>query len=222
MTLEVAAILADPSARAVPMVARLRRADGEYRWVEFAASNLLDEPTIQGLVLNGRDVTERREVDERLRASESRFRGLVQNLAEGVTVLAADGSVKYSSPSASRMMGFELGHGMGKVGLDFVVDEDRERTAEIVGRAFTEPGIQGPIALRVHAANGAVRVVEALGHNRLDDPEVEGIVITTRDITERVQAEEAVRQSDARLSALVENLSDVIREALERYVKRKG
>jgi len=210
VTLEVAAILEDPSARAVPMVARLRRADGEYRWVEFAASNLLTEPTIQGIVLNGRDVTERREVDERLRASESRFRGLVQNLAEGVTVLAADGSVKYSSPSASRMMGFELGHGMGKVGLDFVVDEDRERAAEIVGRAFAEPGIQGPIALRVHAANGAVRVVEALGHNRLDDPEVEGIVITTRDITERVQAEEAVRQSDARLSALVENLSDVI------------
>ena len=150
-------------------------------------------------MLNGRDVTERREVDERLRASESRFRGLVQNLAEGVTVLAADGSVKYSSPSASRMMGFELGHGMGKIGLDFVVEEDRERAAEIVGRAFTEPGIQGPIALRVHAANGAVRVVEALGHNRLDDPEVEGIVITTRDITERVQAEEAVRRSDARL-----------------------
>jgi diguanylate cyclase (GGDEF)-like protein/PAS domain S-box-containing protein len=210
VTHQIAAILGDPEARAVPMLARLRRADGVYRRVEFAVSNLLAEPTIHGLVLNGRDITEQREVDERLRASESRFRGLVQNLAEGVTVLAADGSVKYSSPSASRMMGFELGHGMGKVGLDFVVDEDRERAAEVVGRAFSEPGIQGPISLRVHAANGAVRVVEALGHNRLDDPEVEGIVITTRDITERVQAEEAVRHSDARLSALVQNLSDVI------------
>src|SRR6476646_11335472 len=98
----MAAILADPDSRAVPMLIRLRRADGEYRWVELAASNLLSEPTIRGLVLNGRDVTEQREVDDSLRASESRFRGLVQNLAEGVTVLAADGSVKYSSPSASR------------------------------------------------------------------------------------------------------------------------
>ena len=207
---EIAALLGDPQARAVPMLVRLRRADGEYRWVELAASNLVSEPTIRGLVLNGRDVTEQREVDDRLRASESRFRGLVQNLAEGVTVLGADGSVKYSSPSASRMMGFELGHGAGKIGLDFVVEEDRERASEVVGRAFTEPGIQGPIALRVRAANGVVRVVEALGHNRLDDPEVEGIVITTRDITERVEAEEAVRRSDARLSALVQNLSDVI------------
>jgi diguanylate cyclase (GGDEF)-like protein/PAS domain S-box-containing protein len=210
VTGEMAAVLDDPLARAVPIVARLRSATGEYRWVEFAVSNLMSEPTIAGLVLNGRDITERREVEERLRDSESRFRGLVQNLAEGVTVLAADGSVKYSSPSAARMMGFETGHGMGKVGLDFVVDEDRERAAEIVGRAFSEPGIQGPITLRVHAANGAVRVVEALGHNRLDDPEVEGIVVTTRDITARVEAEQAAERSDARLSALVQNLSDVI------------
>jgi diguanylate cyclase (GGDEF)-like protein/PAS domain S-box-containing protein len=206
----MAAALVDDGADAHPLLARLRRADGEYRWVDFTVSNLLDEPTIHGLVLNGRDVTDRREMDELLRASESRFRGLVQNLAEGVTVLAADGSVKYSSPSAARMMGFDPGHGQGKLGLGFVVEDDRARAADIVGRAFTEPGIQGPISLRVHAANGAVRVVEALGHNRLDDPEVEGIVVTTRDITERVHAEEAARHSDARLSALVQNLSDVI------------
>jgi PAS domain S-box/diguanylate cyclase (GGDEF) domain len=193
-----------------PIVARFLRDDGVYRWVELVVTNLLAEPVVGGIVINARDINHRREVEEQLRASESRFRGLVQNLAEGVTVLAADGSVKYSSPSAARMMGFEQGHGDGMLGLDFIVEEDRERASDVVARAFSEPGIQGPIALRVHAADGQIRVVEAMGHNRLDDPEVEGVVVTTRDITDTVAAEDSARRSDARLSALVENLSDVV------------
>ncbi len=192
------------------IVARFRRVDGAYRSVEIVVTNLLDVPDIAGVVLNAHDVTDRLEVEDALRESERRFRGLVQNLAESVTVLAADGSVKYSSDSAARMMGFDHGHGDGKFGLDFVVEEDRDRVAETVARAFSEPGIQGPITLRVRAAGDRIRVIEALGHNRLDDPDVEGIVVTARDITERVEAEEAARRSDSRLSALVQNLSDVI------------
>ncbi len=205
---EIAA--AGTGAQSEPFVARFRRADGVYRAAELVVTNLLDEPAIGGIVINAHDISDQRAVEEQLRASESRFRGLVQNLAEGVTVLAADGSVKYSTPSAARMMGFDEGHGDGMLALDFIVEEDRERAAEIIGRAFSEPGIQGPISLRVYASDGRIRVVEALGHNRLDDPEVEGIVVTARDITERVEAEDAARRSDARLSALVENLSDVV------------
>ncbi len=196
--------------RSEPILARFRRADGVFRTCELVVSNLLHEPVVAGIVINARDVTERCAVEERLRASEQSFRGLVQNLAEGVTVLGADGTVKYSSPSAARMLGLAEGFGEGLVGLEFVFDEDRERTTDILARAFSEPGIQGPITLRVHAADGGFRVVEALGHNRLDDPEVEGVVVTTRDITARVLAEEAAEHSDARLSALVENLSDVV------------
>ena len=208
---QMAAIaVAERGARTDPIVARFLRVDSEYRWVEMVVTNLLDDPVVGGLVLNARDITQRRNAEEQLRHSESRFRGLVQNLAEGVIVLAADGSVKYSSPSSERMMGFEVGHGEGRLGLDFVVEEDRDRVAEVVAKAFSEPGIQGPITLRVRAADGEILVVEALGHNRLDDPEVQGVVVTTRDITEKVAAEESARRSDARLSALVENLSDVV------------
>ncbi|MEP6623558.1 MAG: EAL domain-containing protein, partial [Acidimicrobiia bacterium] len=77
-------------------------------------------------------------------------------------------------------------------------------------KAFSEPGIQGPVTLRILRPDGTTRVVEAMGHNRLDDPAVEGVVVTTRDISERVEAEISARRSDARLRALVENLSDVV------------
>ncbi|MEP6625940.1 MAG: PAS domain S-box protein, partial [Acidimicrobiia bacterium] len=162
-------------ARTAPILARFLRADGAYRWVELMVTNLLDEPLVGGLVVNARDMTERRDAEDQLRASEAKFRGLVQNLAEGVTVLAVDGSVKYSSPSAARMLGYEIGHGTGEIALDFVLEEDRERAAEIVAKAFSEPGIQGPVTLRILRPGDTTRVVEAMGHNRLDDPAVEGV-----------------------------------------------
>ncbi len=194
-----------------PFVIRLRGAEGEYVSFEVVATNLLDDPVVRGVVLNGRDVTARVAMEEQLRSSEREFRGLVTNLAEGVIVLAPDATVKYSSPSAGRIMGYSEGRtGSDLAALDFVIEEDRERVAEVVARAFSEPGIQGPVSLRVEAADGGIRWIEALGHNRLDDPDVEGVVVTARDITERVAAEEAARRSDARLSALVQNLSDVI------------
>ncbi len=193
-----------------PFVARFRRADGEYRWVELQVINLLGDPIIDGLVINGHDVTDSYLAEQRLRESEGRFRSLVQNLAEGVIVLAPDGTVKYASQSAARMMGFDEGHGRGLMGLEFVIEEDRDRIAEVVAAAFSEPGIHGPVKLRVEAADGEIRVVEAMGHNRLDDPNIEGVVVTSRDITESVAAEAAARRSDARLGALVANLSDVV------------
>ena len=196
--------------RSDPIVARFLRNDGEYRWVELFVTNLVDDPLVQGLMINARDITEWRAAEDQLRASETKFRGLVQNLAEGVTVLAIDGSVKYSSPSAARMMGFGPNQGTGQISLDVIVEEDRARFADIISRAYTEPGIQGPTVLRVHGSGGAIHVVEAMGHNRLDDPDIEGVVVTTRDVTERVEAETSARRSDARLSALVENLSDVV------------
>ena len=189
---------------------RFRVADGEYRTFELIATNLLEDPVVEGVVLNGRDVTARQAMEERLRDSERRFRGLVQNLAESVVILGPDGNVTYASPAGTRMLGFEAGHGDGMTALDFVLEPDRERVAEVVARAFTEPGVHGPVTLRIADSEGRIRTLEALGHNRLDDPDVEGVVVTARDITERVEAEDAARRSDARLGAIVENLSDVV------------
>jgi diguanylate cyclase (GGDEF)-like protein/PAS domain S-box-containing protein len=205
------ALLAAPSGTSTDLFrCRLRIATGDYVTFELAATNLLEDPVVRGIVLNGRDVTRREAMEERLRESERQFRGLVQNLAESVVVLGADGNVKYASASGNRMFGFEAGHGDGMAALDFVLEADRDRVAEVIAQAFTEPGVHGPVTLRVEDSEGRVRTLEALGHNRLDDPDVEGVVVTARDITERVDAEEAARRSDARLRAIVENLSDVV------------
>ena len=179
-----------------------------------------------GMVVTISDVhagPDRLATEQEARESERRFRGLVQNLAEGVVVLAADGSVKYSSPPAAQMMGFAQNSGRGKLGLDFVIEEDRDRAAEIVARAFSEPGIQGPVALRIRGEGDRIRTIEAMGHNRLDDPDVGGVIVTARDVSDRIRAETLVVDQAEILkliaggSGLTETL-DAICAVLERYV----
>src|SRR5438552_16520346 len=85
---------------------RVRHRDGSWRWLELTVTNLLNDPDVEGFVLNGRDVTDRRRAEEALRVSEERWRALLLNSSDAITVLAADVGVIYTSPSTERLLGY--------------------------------------------------------------------------------------------------------------------
>jgi diguanylate cyclase (GGDEF)-like protein/PAS domain S-box-containing protein len=221
-----------------PFEVRIKGADGEYRWLEMVATNLIGDGIVDGVVVNARDVTDRlqarsqleaineslaesnaalsamvdekNEVEAQLRKSEELFRAIVQNSSDAITLIDVDGSVRYGSALGEKVLGYPDGFGVGLEALEFVHPDDKEMVTEILGRAFVEPGVHGPIQVRVKHADGTWRLLEALGNNLVDNPAVRGVVVAARDVTERVEAEEALRQSDERFRALVQNLSDVV------------
>ncbi|MBV8297514.1 MAG: PAS domain S-box protein, partial [Acidimicrobiia bacterium] len=67
---------------------------------------------------------------------------------------------------------------------------------EVFVNALSVPGLTEAIEFRMRHADGSWRYVEAIGNNLLDDPAVTGMVVTTRDVTERHEAEEARRTSE--------------------------
>ncbi len=80
-----------------PIEYRVRTADGSWRHMEAIRSNWLEDPQVAGLVANVRDVTERKEAEER-------FRSLVQNSSDVVTVVDDQGIILYQSPSVRRVL----------------------------------------------------------------------------------------------------------------------
>jgi len=72
-----------------------------------------------------RDVAERRRALAALRASEERFRALVQNASDLIAVLAADGTLRYESPSHERVLGYPPGARAGEIVLELVHPDDR-------------------------------------------------------------------------------------------------
>ena len=81
---------------------RFRAADGSYRWFEVSVRDFRDESEVGGLVITGRDITERRAAERRLLWSEARFRSLVQNSSDIVAILDDSGSSATPAPRSSR------------------------------------------------------------------------------------------------------------------------
>ncbi len=189
---------------------RMRREDGVWRWMAITATDLRNDPDVGGFVINSRDMTEAREAESALRESEERFRAMVQNGSDMVSVINLDGTVRYSSPAGSRVLGLPDGFGLGSGGLERVHPDDLDRVAQVFSEALLSPGLTGPEQFRLRASDDSYRTVEAIANNLADDPAVQGVVVTAHDVTERTRAEGLVRHSEERLRALVQNLSDVI------------
>jgi len=186
-----------------PLRLRVRHGDGSWRIVESVANNLLDDPAVGGFVLNTRDVTERVEAEEALRRNEERFRALVQNSSDMVTVLDSEGVVQYTSPASRTILGLDENDQTGGLGFDLVHPDDLDAIQRLFIDALEQPGPTESVQVRLRHVDGSYRTIEAVGTNLLHDPAVQGLVVNGRDVTERIRLEEHFR-------ALVQNTSDVI------------
>jgi diguanylate cyclase (GGDEF)-like protein/PAS domain S-box-containing protein len=144
------------------------------------------------------------------RRDERWFSALVANSSDIITVLDAEGLVKYSSPAAMHVFGYPSGFMMGRSAFELLHPDDLERVQTQFLAELTTPGPGRPIEFRMRAADDSWRYVEAIGSNLLDDPDVEGIVINTRDVSDRKAAETALQESEERYRLLVEHTPDAI------------
>ena len=124
------------------------------------------------------------------REGEVRFRSLVQNSSDLITVIDCDAVVTYQSPSVQHVLGYHDTALLQTSLLDLVHSGDVTQTANFLDRITNRPGSTLTTAHRLRHRNEAWVSCETVGANLLDDPTVAGIVLTTRDVSER-QAFEA-------------------------------
>jgi PAS domain S-box-containing protein len=155
-------------------------------------------------------VLQRRLVEQALRGSEERFRFLVQNSSDVISLFDAEGTILYQAPSVERLLGHRA---QDRIGLNVfrepIVHPDDER----LKRAFFEtmlsrPGTPVTAEFRLRHADGTWRAIEAIGQDFLHEPGVAGIVTNYRDITDRKQAESELRISEQRFRTFVDHAAD--------------
>jgi diguanylate cyclase (GGDEF)-like protein/PAS domain S-box-containing protein len=182
---------AESGSRVRTFETRVRRWDGPVIWVRFSLRAFRDE---EGRIVRYEgameDVTDRRRAQEALQGSEERFRALVQNASDMISILDPDGSVRYASPSHQRLLGHPPEDFVGANFLDFVHYEDRPLAANALQCLVDLPDENLTIEYRCQHRNGTWLTIESTASNLLDHPAVTGIVLNSHDITDRKRAEE--------------------------------
>jgi PAS domain S-box-containing protein len=133
---------------------------------------------------------ERKQMAEALLEREERLRALVGNLTEGITVIDADGNEIDNIPTLGPDTGYTPGERLGTSIFERVHPDDLPHVQESLARVLEQPEESVLAEVRVCHKDGSWRVFEAAASNRLDNPAIRGIVVTTRDITEQKRAEQ--------------------------------
>jgi PAS domain S-box-containing protein len=131
-----------------------------------------------------------------LKTNEERFRSVIESASDLIYVLDERGVITFVSPSVERLLGYTAASRIGTDPLTLVHPEDRQRISGLFDalRSGAEPS-GPPVLCRVRHADGSWRTLESLGRALSVHPSIEGLVITARDITDREQLEERLRQA---------------------------
>jgi len=129
---------------------------------------------------------------EQIQRSEERFRALVDNSNEVVSLLDREGVTLYSSQSSAAILGDSVEELVGKTPFDRVHPEDQAEVRALFQTSLRSPGFPLVSEFRMRHRGGAWRTVEAVLVNRLDDPSVAAAVLNYRDVTERKRAQQKI------------------------------
>jgi PAS domain S-box-containing protein len=144
--------------------------------------------------------------------SEKRFRALIEHSSDAAIMLDGQGMILYASPPIEQILGYAPEEMVGQNRMAFIDPEEHDATRAGFGRLLLESGKFATVQRRLRHKNGSWRWVETTATNLLHEPAVRAVVANLRDITERKQVEDALRESEQRFRDYAETASDFLWE----------
>ncbi|WMW22789.1 PAS domain S-box protein [Methanolobus mangrovi] len=179
--------------------------DGSYKWMEFTAINLLHEPTINGILLNYHDITERKQAENHLRESEAKESAMIANSADVIAIVDRDGINIYKSPNIEKWFGWKPEEMIGVSAWKNIHPDDLKNTQELYPIFLEMPEAVVTSEARYRCKDDSYKWIEFTISNLLNEPAINGVMLNYHDITERKIAENALRDSESKFRNYIEN-----------------
>jgi len=175
---------------------RVVRPDGQVRYITGQGKVIRDE--------NGRpikmqgvhwDITEYKQAVKELSESRERFRRMIQNSNDVISLLDENGIIIFQGDSVERITGYKAEELIGRSAFEIVHPEDAQCLKRLFADGLHQPGAVVQFEYRHHHKNGNWVVLESIASNLLHDPAVRAIVINDREVSERNRLQEQLRQA---------------------------
>ncbi|RME88104.1 MAG: PAS domain S-box protein, partial [Anaerolineae bacterium] len=169
------------------VVLPVRRPDGRQLLVEIRGRAFYHQGRLSHTLHIARDVTAQVRAEQALRASEKRYRNLVDSLPILIYALSKEGTFTFLNPAFETITGWPVDEWLGRPFEDLVLPEDLPLARERFARALKTTQTRTTITLRIRTAWGEPRVMEVLGVGRVEDGEITAVTGFAHDITDRVR-----------------------------------
>lgn len=157
-----------------------------------------------------RDVTEAKALENELIRRENHLQALLENASDIINVLDKNGIIIYNTKPAEQILGYNYIQTIGTPVWQYVHPDDLVIIKQMFGELLKEAGSEKKVEFRMRRQAGDYLYIESIGSNQLHNPAVQGIVVNSRDITERKLSEKALRISEEKYRLISENSNDII------------
>ena len=185
---------------------KLKRKDGSGVEIEFSAKKMEDG----NFMVIARDVSERKKTEKKIAASEIRFRALIENNNDIISLMDEKFRVIYRSPSATKTLGWTDEEMKEVNGADKIHPEDKDHAKKIIEDLFKSPGKDIKTAFRTQHKDGRYLWVEGTAINLLHNENVKAIVFNYRDVTEQKNTAENLKLNEMYYRSIFDEANDTI------------
>ncbi|MFB6197123.1 MAG: PAS domain S-box protein, partial [Halobacteriaceae archaeon] len=144
-------------------------------------------------------------IETQLRETREWYQRIIDHLSDHVIIVDESGEITYCSPPVERQMGYTPEEVIGTNAFEYVHPDDQETAAAAFAETLENPDKHVRVEYRSPAKDGTYRWIEARGANHLDDPVIEGVMVSVREITERKEYEQELQ----RYEQIIETIDDI-------------
>lgn len=157
--------------------------------------------------------------EDALKKSEEKYRALIENSWDAFELIDADGNVLYTSPASAKFSGYTVQEMIGRNVISKMIPEYRDYARQLINDLIPKHGHTVNIQLCAQHKDGSLKWLEGVCTNLLNEPSIQAIVVNYRDITERKEAIDALRESEEKYRQLIENAKEGTSVVQDGFIK---
>jgi PAS domain S-box-containing protein len=179
---------------------RMVAADGRVVWLRDIVSVRLSPDGSKRLVGIALDITGQKEEEGDKARMSALYEAMLENSSDNINLIRSDGVLVYQSAAAERQLGYPPSEMLGRNNFDLVHPDDAPMTAEQFKKVLSADRAMGPFRFRYRHKDGEWRVLESVAKRFSGEDGTAFVVSNTRDVTEVVEAQEALEATREQLA----------------------